>query len=123
MGKRRSKSDEPKSGQTCVRLTEVEHARLRRESDLTGESIPDLLKRNYFAGPVLSPLLSQEDTVKLFTALARIGNNLNQIARCLNSGIREGFFEEIRESQRALSLIWKFYSSKYCRCSSSNRVH
>lgn len=121
--KKRSSKKFPLNGrQTCVRLTEDEHTRLQNDSELTGESIPDLLKRKYFSGQLLMPLLSHEDTTRLFGTLGRIGNNLNQIAKSLNGGVREGFFDEIKEIQDTFAGLWKFFSSKYCRCSGAESV-
>ena len=107
---------------TCVRFTDEEIARIEEDSLKTGWSIPTLLKERYFKGPRPLPLISEEDVKQHFAALGRIGNNMNQLARRLNSGIREGFVEELQEIQRLFDRHWRFLSSKYCRCDKAKWV-
>ena len=102
-----------------VRFNEDEFARIEEDSANTGKSIPTLLKEKYFGGPRPLPLISKEDLKRHFGELGRIGNNMNQLARRLNSGIREGFVEELREIQRLFDQHWGFLSGKYCRCDKS----
>jgi len=102
-----------------VRFNEDEFARIEEDSINTGKSIPTLLKEKYFSGPRPLPMISKEDLKKHFGELGRIGNNMNQLARRLNSGIREGFVEELREIQRLFDQHWGFLSSRYCRCDKS----
>lgn len=104
---------------TCVRFTDDEIDRIEEDSINTGKSIPTLLKERYFSGPRPLPLFAEEDLKQHFAALGRIGNNMNQLARRLNSGIREGFIEELKEIQRLFDRHWRFISSKYCRCDKS----
>ena len=99
-----------------VRFSLGEYARIQEDSIHTGKSIPSLLKERYFTGPRPLPLLAKADMEKLFGELGRIGNNMNQIARRINSGIRAGFAGEFEEVQRSFTQLWLFLSSKHYRC-------
>lgn len=96
-----------------VRLTTDEYERITNESKITGKSIPSLLKETFFRGQVLSPLMTKEDQKVVVVQLSRIGNNINQIARKVNSGILQGFNDEIQEVQRLFSLLLTFLTSTY----------
>jgi hypothetical protein len=96
-----------------VRLTEEEHRRLQDDSKLHGKSIPKLLKIVYFKGPRPSPLMSKEDQKVLIGQLGRLGNNVNQIARQVNSGFREGFNDDLEEVQRSFAQLMTFLTSTY----------
>lgn len=90
---------------THVRFTIEEWERIQNDHIVTGKSIPVLLKLTYFKGPPLSPLMNPMDQRAVLVELRRIGNNINQIAKHLNSGFREGWnegFIEVRESVAAL---------------------
>ncbi len=101
---------------SCVRFRSDEYKRIEEDSINTGQSIPALLKEKYFKAPRPLPLMSQADLSRHFGELGRIGNNLNQLTRRLNSGIREGFVEELQEIQVLFDRLWRFLSSTYCRC-------
>lgn len=96
----------PKSKQRAtVRFSEEEYDRISNDAYVSGESIPLLLKKAFFKGPRLVPLMGAEDQRSTIVELRRIGNNINQIARQLNSGFRDVAvheFSEIRESIAAL---------------------
>lgn len=122
MGNETSIKEVRSSGASCVRFTGDEYQKIEEDSINTGKSIPTLLKEKYFSGPRPLPLLAKTDLAKVLGDLGRIGNNLNQIARRLNSGIRQGFMEEIEDLQRSFDQLLAFLSSKYCRCPSSGRA-
>ena len=84
----------PKRHAIYVRISPEEHQRLMADADTFGKSAPDLLRDGYFHGPPVTPLLAKGDTHTVVVALSRIGNNLNQIARQVNSGARQGFAAE-----------------------------
>lgn len=104
---------------SCVRFTDDEIDQIEEDSISTGKSIPTLLKERYFKGPRPLPLVSKADLETLLGDLGRIGNNLNQIARRINSGIRAGFVGEFEDVQRSFDRLLAFLSSKYCRCTSA----
>lgn len=52
---------------------------------MRGTTIPKLLKRCFFHGPPAAPLVAHEEARAIIGELRRIGTNINQIARQLNS--------------------------------------
>lgn len=97
-------------GSTHVRFSEDEYRRLLNDQFVTGDSIPALLKSAYFKTRQLVPLMNANDARAMMVELNRIGNNINQIARHLNSGYREGWndpflklCEEISEIRRMVA--------------------
>ena len=105
-----------------VRFSDDEFCQIEEDAINTGKSIPALLKEKYFSGPRPLPLFVKADLESLFGELGRIGNNLNQVARRLNSGIRAGFVEELEGIQKSFDRLQGFLSSKYCRCNSAQRL-
>ena len=75
-----------------VRFTEYEYNRLQKMKMTTGLSIPDLLKKALFNRMDLErPLLNPDDVSKIMEELRRQGNNINQIAKQINSGLLKGW--------------------------------
>ena len=78
-----------------VRLSSVEYEQILRESDVLGKSSPRLLRESHFGKPSTKVLVSQNDLIILRKDLNRIGNNINQIARKLNTGLLEGWSNKL----------------------------
>lgn len=77
---------------SCVRFTESEYKRIQKMKLALGLSIPDILKQNTFNRFDLeNPLFTREDADRIIAELKRIGNNLNQIAHKINSGLMTGW--------------------------------
>lgn len=111
------KSDQyPRGGSSHVRFDSEEYRSIADDAVNTGQSIPTLLKERYFKGPRPLPLMTKADVGKVLGELGRIGNNVNQLARRWNSGIREGFVSELDEIQESFLLLMEFLVGRYCRC-------
>ena len=78
-------------GSTCVRMNAKEYERIRKESQSTGKSVPELLREAYFSSAPRKVLMNREDVVTLRKDLSRIGNNINQVAKKVNSGLLSGW--------------------------------
>jgi len=75
-----------------VRFTEREYAQIEKAQRETGLSIPDLLKHAYFKhAHLMRPLFTKEQVEGIMVELRRQGNNLNQITKQINSGLRTGW--------------------------------
>ena len=103
----RGKANEKKGSRLVayVRFTPEEHSKIRKLAQMYGKTLPELLKECFFKNPPQQPSLSAEDARAMFISLNRIGNNVNQLARRVNSGFREGFiaaFDDVRDDLRAL---------------------
>ena len=99
-----------------VRFTEDEYRKIQKAQNLTGLSIPVLLKKAFFLGKNPHVLLPEEERKAWFGELRKWGNNLNQIARKLNSGVFEGWYPEFQEVSRRLvaleAMVTSFYGNR-----------
>lgn len=96
-----------------IRLTEHENQRLQKDARLSGKSPQTLIKNAYFKGGPLVLLMPDEERDKLMAQLHRIGNNVNQIAKHLNSGFAYGFQQELESIRAQLTLIMTWITAKY----------
>ena len=84
----------------CVRVSSAEHQQLLKDSKYLRKTLPKLLRESYFNRVPSTILMRDDDVDKLRVEINRIGNNINQIAKQMNSGIREGWnnsFERLCE--------------------------
>lgn len=80
------KTQDLRVGLRChVRFTDEEFEKIKKHKEYTGKTVPQLLKQAYFSKQIVLPLLSLVHFRDLIIELKRIGNNVNQIARKLNS--------------------------------------
>jgi hypothetical protein len=107
--------EEKKKFRTTVRFSRGEYSQLENDTGVIGKTIPELLKEAYFVGPALTPLMKHDDLKMLMAQLGRIGNNINQIARKVNSGFREGFNDDIVAVRSAFTSLLVFLTSTYGR--------
>ena len=82
-------------GASYVQMSPSEYKRIKKESKESGKSIPDLLRKSYFGLLPRKVLMNKNDLDVLRKDLNRIGNNLNQIARRLNSGLMHGWSDTL----------------------------
>ena len=94
MGKNKDSTSVPSSH---VRFTNDEYKIIHEDSLNLEETIPTLLKRNYFKKRVSQPIISHSDAKKIHVALNRVGNNINQIAKDFNSGKIKDWYPEFQE--------------------------
>lgn len=98
---------------TTVRFTDEEFDRITEEAKLSGESIPALLKKSHFRGKKLRLLFDETERHWICGELRRIGNNVNQIARRVNSGALEGWHTEFADVARKLSQLLRMVVEIY----------
>ena len=91
--------------QSHIRFTEKEYRKIIADAQTYRKTIPELLKAVYFRKKLRQPAMAPEDARRVHIELIRIGNNVNQIAKQLNSGFRHGFnpsVDEVRDDMRAV---------------------
>jgi len=91
-----------------VRLNDQEMNRLVKEASDHNNTLPTQIKDGYFNGLPSKLLFTREDADRIRGELRRIGNNVNQIARAINTGAREGMngaFVEFQEAFKALENL------------------
>jgi hypothetical protein len=101
------------SRRTNVRFSKTEFDRIREESRIIGESIPSLLKQAYFKRKPVSVLLDATDRKAVFAELRRIGNNANQIAKCVNTGFFKDWHSEFQSVANHLVMLERYLVGKY----------
>ena len=74
-----------------MRLSPSECRRIKKDSKVSGKSIPELLRDSYFGKLPVKVLVNKNDLDILRKDLNRIGNNLNQVAKRLNAGLMHGW--------------------------------
>ena len=82
-------------GSSHVRMSSSEYEQIKKDSEASGQSIPDLLREAYFSQPPRRVLVNKNDLDILRKDLNRIGNNLNQITRKLNAGLMTGWSNKL----------------------------
>jgi len=76
---------------SLVRFSREQFAKIENDANAFGKSVPDLLRSAYFAKKLEAPRFASIDADRIVAAINRVGNNLNQIAKHLNTGFREGY--------------------------------
>jgi hypothetical protein len=77
-----------------VRMSQEDFARVQKMCEATGESMPELFRKALLKRKDLEqPALSREDAHEIKVGVNRLGNNVNQIAKQINSGERAGWNE------------------------------
>jgi hypothetical protein len=94
-------------------LTEAEHLQLLRDEKRFGKSAQQLLRTAYFQEGGVALLMSEEEKTHLVNQVHRIGHNVNQLARKVNSGFSEGFHSEINSVRAQVTLLVTWLTSKY----------
>ena len=103
----------PKRLVAYVRLTPEEYSRLESDARASGESVAEIMKRVYFSREPVVLLMSKDDQKSLMGALGRIGNNINQVARVLNSGFRDGFDDDLKSVRHDFTTLLTFLTSRF----------
>lgn len=96
-----------------VRLTPEENAQLEEDQTRTGRSAQDLLRSAYFGKGRVIILMTDEDKDTFLGQINRIGNNVNQIAKKLNTGIIYGFDDDITQVRILLTNLMRWITAKY----------
>ena len=98
----------PRPGSSHVRFTDEQLSQISDDARIFGRSIPELLRGAYFGSLPPRPAFSADDAKRVVTAVNRLGSNVNQIARHLNSGFRSGFAPVLDEIRAHLIAIRNF---------------
>ncbi len=108
-----NKPENTNSTPICVRVSPGELNRLKTDSNNKKKSIPTLLRETYFNRMPTKVLMTDEDVEKIKIEINRIGNNVNQIARQINSGLRHGWNASFESISEQLKLLNQHYILNY----------
>ena len=112
MGRRSLAEHERRRHQVNISLRDDELAELRRRADRARMAVTDYVRRRALSDR-LRVVPPRRLGVEEFREVARIGSNLNQIARALNSGRGEALgWREFREIERLRELLGELMPEK-----------
>ena len=92
-----------------MRLKENEFLELESDAQTAGISMIDLMKNTYFKGRLAPVLMPAVDRTVILRNLSGVANNINQIAKNLNSGISQNVDLEIKAAKEVLLQIMKLH--------------
>ncbi|MFK4927044.1 plasmid mobilization protein [Lactococcus garvieae] len=99
--------------QISFRVSESEYLKLEQSAKVLNISVAAFAKKKAQGVRVVAPKISPEDSKVIARNLSSLGNNVNQIARKVNSfdDLSEDnartLSEELREVQKELRSIWQ----------------
>ncbi len=96
-----------------IRMSEQELAQLKKDAEALGQSIQSTMKKIYFKASIYHPVFDKDGTDRVLAALSQIGNNMNQIAKKLNTGFAEGFHSHLTEALEGLQSLKAFVGGFY----------
>lgn len=96
--------------QINFRVSEQEYQRLEQMATNLGMSVPMFCKKKAQGARMKAPLIDRQGAIQIASELRKMGVNVNQIAKHLNSGgnASEG---QINAIQKELNDIWQQLSS------------
>ena len=106
MGRPKKELSNLKIIQVNARMTVDEYLKVSTNAETLGISIADYIRKTCTGKSLLTKKVNPMDR-ELFVQLSRIGNNLNQLAKVYNSGIRDPFniMEQLIEVKGLLTLL------------------
>lgn len=96
--------------QINFRVSEHEYQRLEQMANNVGMSVPMFCKKKAQGARMKAPLIDRQGALQIASELRRIGVNVNQIAKHLNSG-ENASKGQIDALQKELNNIWQQLSS------------
>lgn len=97
--------------QVSFRLSEEEHEILKSKSEAIGLSIPQFCKKVSLSKKIKQPNIDREVSFKIASELRRIGVNINQVAKHVNSGLNVSE-RQIKALEKELGGIWQLFNSE-----------
>jgi hypothetical protein len=105
MENQNSKPQRKKVPGIYVQLNDEEMKQVENLCISYGEKVQKLFRRLIFGVELPKVVLHPEGSRDLLTAINRIGNNINQIARRVNEGAARGWYHEFERAANELTDI------------------
>ena len=96
-----------------IRFSPDEYEQVLMDEERTGKGIQELLKKAYFGNGRVVLLMTDQETSEMMAQIMRIGNNMNQVARKLNSGFGGDYNQEIVDARSMLTKLLSWLTAKY----------
>jgi len=106
MGRPKKELSSLKLIQVNIRMTVDDYIKVSDNAETIGLSVAEYIRRKSTEKSLPKKRVSPLDR-KLFVELSRVGNNLNQLAKLVNSGIRDPFSinRQLDEVKRLLQYL------------------
>lgn len=88
-----------------VRFSEEEMNTLKKVSQQSGVKPQALVKQALFKKGLKEPIMNHENSLLFIKEIKRIGVNINQIAKQLNSGFRSGWSDSVERCREELTIL------------------
>lgn len=98
-----NKKDDEIGKSSHVRFTDEVRELLATEKKNTGKSIPRILIDAFLKKPTSKPIFQNDIGLDIRKELNRIGVNLNQLTKKLNTGLYDGWYPEMNDIRSELS--------------------
>lgn len=89
----------------CLSLSQAEYTKLAKEAKETGKNVQTLIRDYLKEKKNVKPVMRPDEAKNIVTELKRIGNNVNQIARHLNSGFRRDWHDSFEQCAQDLNEL------------------
>lgn len=99
--------------QINFRVSEQEYLKLEQMAQTLGMSVPAFCKAKAQGVRLVTPKIDRAGALEMASELRKIGVNINQIAKQLNSGenCSESHLEALGGIRKGLGLIWRQLNS------------
>ncbi len=108
MGRPKKELGNLKIIQVNVRMTAGEYVKVSSNAETLGISVADYIRKIGSGKPLSKKMVNPMDR-ELFVHLSRIGNNINQLTKVYNSGVRDPF--NIKEQLIEVKDLLQFLKS------------
>ena len=88
-----------------LRFSDLEYNQITKDSLKRGLKVQDILKRTYFNLDDGMPLMPVEKCNEFILEIKRIGVNINQISKKINSGFRTGWSFRFEKAMYDLKIL------------------
>ena len=105
MENQEGKSKRKKVPGVYVQLTDEEMKQVENLCMSYGEKVQKLFRRLIFGVELPRVVLHPEGSREILSAVNRIGNNINQIARRVNEGAARGWYYEFEQAAKELAEV------------------
>lgn len=91
-------------------MSDQEYENLQMKSEIANLTIPQFCKDVALSKKIRQPKIDREGALQIASELRRIGNNVNQVAKHLNSGenVSKG---QITTLEKELNELWQLFNS------------
>ncbi|MBC8555009.1 MAG: hypothetical protein H8D23_35800 [Candidatus Brocadiales bacterium] len=103
-----------RSKQIKIRLCEEEYKKIQDHAEASGKNVNSLLRETYFRRTIDLNIVHGDELKKINWGITRIGHNIHQIVRALNSG---GAFDlkDLGKSLAEISVMQEMIANKLWR--------